>query len=47
MDWDDLKTFFGITVLIIGTAVSFAYINVYINEKIDKQNMKEILIKKI
>ena len=47
MDWDDLKTFFGITVLIIGVAVSFAYINVYINKKNDKQNMKEILIKKI
>lgn len=47
MDWDDLKTFFGIAILIAGLAGSFAYINVYINEKNDKQNMKEISASKV
>ena len=33
MDWDDLKVFLGTAILIIGLAVSFAYVNVYISEK--------------
>ena len=47
MDWDDLKFFLRTAILIIGLAGSFAYINVYINEKNDKQNMKEISSSKV
>lgn len=47
MDWDDLKVFLGTAILIIGLAVSFAYVNVYISEKNDRQNMKEISASKV
>ena len=43
MDWDDLKVFLGTAILIIGLAGSF----VYINEKNDRKNMKEISSSKV
>lgn len=47
MDWDDLKVFLGTAVLIIGLTVGFAYVNVYISEKNDRQTMKEISSSKV
>lgn len=47
MDWDDLKVFLGTAVLIIGLTVGFAYVNVYISEKKDRQTMKEISSSKV
>ena len=47
MDWYDLKTFLETTILIIGLVVNFAYINVYINEKNDRKDMKEISSSKV
>jgi hypothetical protein len=47
VDWDDLKVFLGTAVLIIGLTVGFAYVNVYISEKNDRQTMKEISSSKV
>lgn len=33
MDWDDFKALLGTTILVVGLVGGFAYINVYINEK--------------
>ena len=43
MNWDDLKVFLGTAIRIIGLAGSF----VYINEKNDRKNMKEISSSKV
>lgn len=44
MEWDDPKVFFGAVILIVGL---WAGGIVYINEKIDKQNIKEISSSKV
>lgn len=44
MEWDDPKVFLGIVILIVGL---WAGSTIYINEKIDKQNMKEISSSKV
>lgn len=47
MDWYDLKIFLETTILIIGLVGNFAFINVYINEKNDRKDMKEISSSKV
>lgn len=42
--WDDPKVLFGAVILIVGL---WAGSTIYINEKIDKQNMKEISSSKV
>ena len=42
--WDDPKVLFGAVILIVGLWAGSA---IYINEKIDKQNMKEISSSKV
>lgn len=44
MEWDDPKVFFGVVILIVGL---WAGSIIYINEKNDKQNMKEISSSKV
>lgn len=44
MEWDDPKVFLGAVILIVGLWAGSA---IYINEKIDKQNMKEISSSKV
>lgn len=44
MEWDDPKVFLGIVILIVGL---WAGSVIYINEKIDKQNIKEISSSKV
>lgn len=44
MEWDDPKVFFGAVILIVGLWVGSL---IYINEKNDKQNMKEISSSKV
>ena len=44
MEWDDPKVFFGAVILIVGLWVGSL---LYINEKNDKQNMKEISSSKV
>ena len=41
MDRYDLKVFLETVIIIIGLVVNFVYINVYINEKNDRKDMKE------
>lgn len=47
MDWDDFKALLGTTILVVGLVGGFAYINVYINKKNDRKNMKEISSSKV
>lgn len=47
MDRYDLKVFLETVIIIIGLVVNFAYINVYINEKNDRKDMKEISSSKV
>lgn len=44
MEWDDPKIFLGAVILIVGL---WAGSVIYINEKIDKQNIKEISSSKV